>query len=518
MKNVVDAKESSFKDIIKKDIIKNVILMIFLFVAASAIGYLFEHIGVDETNIVVVYLLAVLVTAWLTQSFLFGMLSSLLATFLFSYLFTEPYNAFAVNDPNYIITFIIMTIAALITSTLTYHAKLAAKNAQEKEAETKAIYNLTNHLTDAKNIHDIAGIAVKVISSCFSCKAACLCFDESGMPEQSFIQQVSDDNHVRRAIADIQEYKHKIDGMRTGFDEGNEFFDWPIYGSETTLGVIRIPKENAQNMNEAQNRLLRAMIESTALAMDRFRSSEQRMKSREEIVKERYRGNLLRAISHDLRTPLSGIIGTAEMLADMTKSEESQHSLAEDIRKEADWLHSLVENILNLTRLQDGSLTLKKQMEAVEEIIGGAVAHMAKRAPDYDIRVSMPDELILVPMDAKLIEQALINLLDNAVNHSNSEGEISITVIKNESARHVKFMVQDRGTGIAMSDLPHIFQMFYTSHPNHADARHGIGLGLAICETIVKAHGGNIAAKNRADGLGAEFTFTLPMEEQDEPE
>lgn len=511
MNRIVDRKENR-----RKGIGKNIALMVFLFVAASAIGYLFQQINVAETNIVVVYLLAVLVTAWLTQSFLFGILSSLLATFLFSYLFTEPYYAFAVDDPNYLITFVTMTITALITGTLTSHAKLAAKQAQEKEAQAKAIYNLTNHLTDAKNIHEIAGIAVKSISACFACQAACLCFDESGMPEQSFIQQTSAHTQVHRTLPDIQEYKHTIDGIRTGFEEGEEFVDWPIYGSETTLGVIRIPKENAQTMHEAQNRLLRAMIESTALAMDRYRSSEQRMKSREEIVKERYRANLLRAISHDLRTPLSGIIGTAEMLADMTKAEEPQHSLAEDIRKEADWLHSLVKNILNLTRLQDGSLALQKQTEAVEEIIGGAVAHIAKRAPDYEIQVHVPDELLLVPMDAKLIEQVLINLLDNAVVHTSPGDEISITATKNEAQNHVRFTVRDGGAGIAAADLPHVFQMFYTSHTNHADARHGIGLGLAICETIVKAHGGSITAQNRPDGAGAEFTFTLPMQEDED--
>lgn len=496
-----------------KDIIKNAGLMLALFFASSAIGYLYSYAGFAESNIVAVYLLAVLLTAWLTRSFLFGFLSSLLAPFLFCCLFTEPYFAFEADDPDYIITFITMTVTAVITSTLTFHAKRSAEDAREKEAETKAIYNLTNHLTDAKNIHDIAGIAVKAISSCFSCKAACVCFDENGMPEQSFLQQVSENNQISREIPDIQEYKYKIDGVRTGFDEGEEFFDWPIYGSDMTLGVIRIPRDDAQSMNDAQGRLLRAMIESTALAMDRFRSRVQRIRSLEETARERYRGNLLRAISHDLRTPLSGIIGTSEMLMDMTSPQEPQYSLAKDIHREADWLHSLVQNILNLTRLQDGSLSLQKQMEPVEEIIGSAVAHIAKRAPEYEIHVNMPDEFILAPMDAKLIEQVLINLIDNAVIHSSPENEISITVVKNAQENAVGVAVRDRGTGIAESDLPHIFRTFYTSRPNPPDAGHGMGLGLAICETIVKAHGGSIEAKNRSDGAGAEFVFTLPLGE-----
>lgn len=488
-----------------------------IFAVSSGIGYVFRLLDFPETNIVVVYLLAVLVAAWLTESLVFGIVSSVVATFLFNYLFTEPYFAFAVNDPGYIITFIIMTITALITSTLTSHAKRSEKQAQEKETETKAIYNLTNHLTDARDIHDIAGISVKAISTCFACQAGCLCFDDAGMPEPSFIQQATDDHQVRREIKDAASYKRQIDGLRTAYDEGEEFYDWPIYGSETTLGVIRIPKDTARAMDAAQTGLLRSMIESTALAMDRFRSSEQRMKTRDDVVRERYRANLLRAISHDLRTPLSGIIGTSEMLIGMTERDDPRYALAEGIQTEAEWLHSLVENILHLTRLQDGSLAINKQMEAVEEVVGGAISHVAKRSPNHEILVSMPDELILVPMDAKLIQQVLINLLDNAIRHTDPQDEIEVLI---EPGIHVLTVtVRDRGTGIAAADLPNIFQMFFTSRAKHADAGHGIGLGLAICETIVRAHGGSIKAGNRTDGAGAEFVFTLPMEEdQDEPE
>lgn len=507
----------SGKSVLKKAFkagVKKAIITVGMFIVASAVGYLFIYFGYSDTNIVVFYLMAVLITVWLTRSFLSGVVSSLLATILFNYLFTDPYYAFAVNDRSYIIIFITMTATALITSTLTSHATLAAKAARAKEAETKAIYDLTNHLTDAENIHDIASIAVKTISACFSCNAACLCFDENDLPEPSFIQQVSSDRQIRREIANVREYKHKIEGMRTGLNKGEEFYDWPVYGREVTLGVVRIPQESARVMSDAQAGLLRSMIETTALAMDRFRSSEQQMKAREEIVKERYRANLLRAISHDLRTPLSCIIGTSEMLLHMTKPEDAQYSLAIDIHKEADWLYSMVENILNLTRLQDGRLELNKQMEAIEEIIGGAIGHIAKRSPGYEIHVKMPDELIMVPMDARLIEQVLVNLLDNAIKHSRPDGEICIAVEVEQSKKRLRLTVRDSGTGIAASALPHVFQMFYTSH--QADTGHGIGLGLAICETIVKAHGGIIEARNREDNVGAEFMFTLPLEDEND--
>jgi two-component system sensor histidine kinase KdpD len=409
-----------------------------------------------------------------------------------------------------------MTVTAFITSALTSKVKQNALEAQEKEAETSALFQLTNRLTDAADIYVIASITTDTISGIMNCRAACLCFDESGQPEQSFIQQQSAGKQVRRKVNDISEMKHRIEGLRTAFDVGEEFYDWPIYGREAILGVLRIPKETAVSMSEPLKRLLRSMIESAALAMDRFRSAQEQQRSREETVQERYRSNILRAISHDLRTPLSGIMGTSEMLMDMTNEEDPRYSLAQGIHKDADWLHSLVENILSLTRLQDGRLTITKLPEAAEEVIGGAVSHVMKRYPEYEIMVSVPEEVLIVPMDAKLIEQVLINLLDNAIKHTPPDCEISVSA--SEEKNTATFSVADRGCGIAVSELPNIFKMFYTTRSGEADAQRGVGLGLTICEAIVKAHGGIIEGHNRIDGQGTEFVFTLPMEVQNHGE
>jgi len=502
---------TAFKSKEYKNVLRYVLITVAMIAAATGIGWIFRTIGFPEANIVIVYLLSILMTARLTRGYVYGIAASVVATCAFNYFFTRPYYTLSVNDPSYLITFAIMTVTAFITSALTSKVKQNALRAQEKEAETSALFQLTNRLTDAIDISDIAGITTDTISGIMNCRAACLCFDESGQPEQSFIQQQSAGNQVRRKVDDTSEIRHRMEGLRTAYDVGEEFCDWPIYGRETILGVLRIPKETAVSMSEPQKRLLRSMIESAALAMDRFRSAQEQQKSREETEQERYRGNLLRAISHDLRTPLSGIMGTAEMLMDMTDTTDPRYSLAQGIHKDADWLHSLVENILSLTRLQDGKLTITKQPEAAEEVIGGAVSHIMKRYPEYEITVSVPEEVLIVPMDAKLIEQVLINLLDNAIKHSPPDCEISVSA--SEGKNTAIFSVADRGCGIAVSDLPHIFQMFYTTRSGEADAQRGVGLGLTICEAIIKAHGGTIEGRNRTDGQGAEFIFTLPMED-----
>lgn len=352
----------------KEPMLRQFLTMAGFLLLASAVGIIFREVKFQESNIVIVYMLSVLMTSRFTKGYVFGLTASVIATFLFNWLFTRPYYSFAVYNPGYLITFVIMTITAIFTSALTTRVKEDAVRAQEKEAE---------------------------------------------------------------------------------------------------------------------------------------------------IEQERYRGNLLRAISHDLRTPLSGIMGTSEMLIGMTDKDDPCHEMAVGIHKDADWLHSLVENILSLTRLQDGRLNIKKEPEALEEVIGGAIAVIEKRAPDHEIQVEMPEEFLLIPMDASLMEQVFVNLLDNAVKHSRPEEPVTVSVKAPEQEGMVTVTVVDRGEGISEEDLPKIFETFYTSSARETDSKQGIGLGLAICDTIIKAHGGTIKAGNRPDGKGATFTFTVPWNKEE---
>jgi two-component system, OmpR family, sensor histidine kinase KdpD len=487
----------------------HVILMLAFLGAATAVGYIFRYLGFHEANYVIVYLLAVLLTAWKTSGYLYGILASIVATFSFNFFFTVPYFTFAVHDPGYLVTFAVMTITAIITSTLTSLAKRNSQEAREKEAETKAVYNLTYRLSDAKNMKEITDIILKAISEYLYCSAELLDIGGKDMPEYHLLKPVQTGPQI--SSGDFPERKNSFVRLQDGIYADEAY--WPIIGRESLLGIVRIPRENALLMGEAQNRLMRSMMETTAMAMERLQSAELNIKTRELAEQERYRGNLLRAISHDLRTPLSGIIGTSEILMAMTNQDDPRYSLSKDIYTSADWLHAMVENILSLTRLQDGKLMLDKQSEAAEEVVGGAVNQVLAHAPGYDITVKAPNELLLVPMDAKLIKQVLINLLDNAIKHTASDGEITASV--DADTHFAYFTIRDSGSGIDENDLPHIFEMFYTTKSKLTDAKLGIGLGLAICDAIVKAHGGSITARNRPDCSGAEFIFTLPLEEKE---
>jgi len=261
---------------------------------------LFRSIGFLEVNIVIIYILSVLLTARFTHGYVYGIMASLAASVTFNFVFTEPYFALSVNNPSDFVTFAVMTITAIVTCALTSKAKQSALEALENESETRALCRLTNQLTDAASIHDIASVAAGAISEVLGCRATVMCFDENGKPEDSFIQQSNNHTQNLRQASEAEEIKRRIE--QTQYVAGDEFYDWPIHGREALLGTLYIPRITA--MTKSQTRLIHSMIESTALAMDRLRSVQARIKSTEEAAQERYRGNLLRAISHD-RWPVS---------------------------------------------------------------------------------------------------------------------------------------------------------------------------------------------------------------------
>ncbi len=229
-----------------------------------------------------------------------------------------------------------------------------------------------------------------------------------------------------------------------------------------------------------------------------------------EAEKEKMRANLLRAISHDLRTPLTGIIGNSSTYLDNAKyiSDEEKTEIVSHIYDDSNWLLNMVENLLSVTRIHGENMKVITSLESVEEVVSEAVIRLKKRYPDSSVIAAVPDELIMVPMDAILIEQVIINLLENAVVHANSREAIECTV--HDDGKHVIFIIKDYGVGIDKHKLPYIFDGNVYEASSSADSRKGMGIGLSICKTIITAHHGSISAGNHS--RGAEFIFSLPKE------
>lgn len=249
------------------------------------------------------------------------------------------------------------------------------------------------------------------------------------------------------------------------------------------------------------------------LTLESQRKEKEALEEKQEVIveseKEKMRGNLLRAISHDLRTPLTAILGSASVIRDSENiSEETVKELADGIYNDSNWLIRMVENLLYVTRISGEGTKLKKAEEVVEEIVGEAVGRVKHKYPEADIKIKIPDELLIVPMDSMLIEQVLINLIENSLKYAEDNSRVWVDVWENDGK--VYFKVSDRGKGIPESMMKNLFNMGKANQDTRNSR--GMGIGLCLCKSIINSHGGNIEAENNEYG-GASFTFWLNIEE-----
>lgn len=237
---------------------------------------------------------------------------------------------------------------------------------------------------------------------------------------------------------------------------------------------------------------------------------------RMEAEMEKLRANLLRSISHDLRTPLTSIVGSSSLLLESNALEQTQRNeLLAEIHKDARWLTRITENILSITKFSGTSVHLHKEHEVIEEIVSSAIVKSRKNHPDIPVYVKKPDEILLAPMDGMLIEQVLLNLLDNAVVHGKHVSTIEVHIFKEHERIHIR--VSDDGCGIQSSLFPHLFDGYVSAYKENTDDTRSMGIGLSVCRSIVQAHNGEINAYNNENG-GASFEFWLPSEEVEEYE
>ena len=237
---------------------------------------------------------------------------------------------------------------------------------------------------------------------------------------------------------------------------------------------------------------------------------------RHEAEMEKMRANLLRSVSHDLRTPLTSIVGSSSVLLENKDLSASQREeLLSEINKDARWLARITENILSVTKFSGTKVHIRKESEVVEEIVSSAIVKSRKNHPDIPVTVTKPDEILLAPMDATLIEQVLLNLLDNAAVHGRHTTRIHVQIFRHQKQVHIR--VCDNGDGIPENVFPHLFDGYASAHRKNTDDTRSMGIGLSVCQSIVHAHDGQIHAKNDKNG-GACFEFWLPADEVNEYE
>lgn len=473
-------------------------------------------LNIGNQIIITVYILAVLIVSRTTKGYVYGVAASVLSVLSFNFFFTEPYYTFDTIQPEYPITFFIMLIVALTTSALTVRVKTQAQFAVERERRTEVLYEINKKLLVTRGLKNITVLTNEYITKIFERSAIFYTMD-IGNGSNSTMTQFSPDeadslllSEDERAVAHWVFINQKNAGAGTDTLMGTGAFYMPIISQGKVLGVIGLSCAKGK-LNQSNRLFLQMIMSQVAMAIERQLLTDEQRQMLIDSEKEKMKSNLLRAISHDLRTPLTCISGAVSAILESgdTMDKATHDKFLANIREDSQWLIRMVENILSVTRINEGVANVSKVPEAAEEIVAEAVSRIKKRFPERKIIVKVPEELLMVPMDGTLIEQVLINLLENAVKHSKDDTSIETTV--KMRGNEAVFEVIDNGEGIAEQDFPYLFDSYVPNRPKSSDSKRGMGIGLSICMSIIKAHQGKMEAVNKKEG-GAIFRFTLPLE------
>ncbi|MBN2050462.1 MAG: DUF4118 domain-containing protein [Spirochaetales bacterium] len=467
----------------------------FILCGVTAIAFAFQSLGFSDANLIMVFIFGVVLTSVRTGR-LFGVAASILSVFLFNFFFTEPRYTFAVNDTQYIFTFVVMLAVALIISALTVREKNQAKQAAEREQRANVLFRVSRALLASGSPDAICRKALEQINDTIP-GVPVIILEGSAQTPSSVLYPGEGEEPVTEEPA---------------------AFQIPIRGSEGHYGYLSIHSiEKNCILSKEEESLLQTFAAQISLALDRERILTKHEEAKVRAENDKLRLTILRSISHDFRTPLAGITGASSTLLSDNDSleDDTRNDLLKSIHDEATWLSHMVENILSLTRVQSAGGVIRKVPEVLDDVLLSAVQRIRGWLGEHELEVQPPSEVVLVPMEGTLIEQVLINLLTNAIQHT-PEGTnivVSAGVLKEEEKALVEFSVEDNGPGIPDVSIPTIFDLFKQSQVSRSKNARGAGLGLGICRAVVEAHGGRITASNKPEG-GARFSFTLPMEDE----
>jgi two-component system sensor histidine kinase KdpD len=497
----------------KHGTIYKVIIMALIMLLCTMISAAFFHIKMFESNIVMIYLLGILIFSCLAEGYIFSIASSICAVLLYNFFFTDPYYTFKVNNPDYLITFVVMFIVGFITSMLTIRVKMERQHVVEREQYISSLYLIEKKLLNVKSKEDLANTSAEEISKYLGADVVIQFFDSDG-------RLLCRDVHGSEKFDKEADQSACMEAFRTAspcgrgttlFSDAEAYYQ-PIISQSGVLGVIGISLSLETDFTYMQSTFMDVILPQITVVLERQNIAEKQQQVQIEMQKERLRADMLRSISHDFRTPLAGIMGLASTAVDNYEkiSDEVRKNFMHSIYEDADWLNELLENILQTTRFEEGKVKLNVEEEAAEEIIIDAVTHVKKHASNYNISVKIPDEIILIRVDGILIRQVIVNLLNNAISYSTEDVEIVVSLYRQEN--RVVFEVTDNGSGILPEDLPHVFDRYYCRNTSN---RKGMGLGLALCKSIVEAHGGKISIMNH-DPHGTIVSFYVISRETKE--
>ena len=479
-------------------------------VAAAALLALPLRGLVNTIDVAMVFLLAVVVVA-ARSSRAPTLLATALAILAFDVLFVPPYYRLTVEDADYFLTFAVMLIVALLMSGLTVRIRRQAREARWREREARARLELNQALGSATDSPGVLGVLLDRLQRLLGGAGRIVVTDPVG-PEPPVWPEdgVFGDPEVRM-IASLAWHRREITGRGTTHGPDADAVVLPVVIREGVAAAIVFPADGALDTSPATLALAGALLEQGGTVLDRASIAERHDAARIAVAAEQLRTSLLSSLSHDLRTPLANIEGAASSLLEdgAVLRPEVRHELAEGILGESRRMHRLVVNLLDMVRVESGTLAVSRSWQPVEEALGVALIRMDERLAGREVSTDLPADLPLVPIDELLVEQVFINLLENALRHTPPGTPIRVSAWRDGEGIVVE--VADRGPGIPKGQEELVFRKFHRAEaPDRPSPTEGSGLGLTICRGIVSAHGGRIWVEPRPGG-GAAFRFTLPI-------
>lgn len=494
-----------------KDVIRTV-SVIALFTLISAVLTAF---GINSQNIIILYILGILIITRITSRHVYSIVASILFVLIDNYFFLEPRFSLLVNQRDYPITLTIMLLTAFITSTTMVRIKSQVEFSENREQRTEVLYEINKKLLVTRGLENIIDHTNEYIVNIFGRSVIFYTVDpQEGAKGILKLAKEEEDasffyTKQETEVAHWVFVNQKRAGAGTDTLTSAKAYYMPVIFQGNVLGVLGVSCSNGLRFDQSKRAFMRRVASLVAMALERQRLSDEQRSILVETEKEKMRSNLLRAISHDLRTPLTAILGASSAILENKDSldQETKQQLIFHIKEDSQWLIRMVENLLSVTRINEDTANVTKTPEAAEEIIAAAIGRIRKRFPEQKIQVTVPDELLMVPMDATLIEQVIINLIENAIKHSS---ETLVEVSLEKEGEYAVIEVRDNGEGIPEQDFPYLFETYVPNGKRTSDSSRGMGIGLSICMSIIKAHQGKIEAYNREEN-GAVFRFMLPV-------
>jgi two-component system sensor histidine kinase KdpD len=495
-------------------LVKNILKVALILLITTGLSFLVDEFGFRVDTILLLYVAGILLINLATRSLSFGMISSVISVLIFNFFFIEPRYTLMISDPNYYMSIAIFFVVAFIINTLSSRLQKQMIASTLNESRINTLYEMSKTLLNLHSIDEIAKYEAELLQKYFGRRTAILL--QMGKKTQPFGDSL---------LFPWESHETELEWCSRHFSvcgHGEEqfpeltvkLFPFKIKSAKQATGLIVIDCGSAPLSKEEQY-FIEMNTRHLMLSLEREVLATQKELSALQIEKEKIKSSLLSSISHDLRTPLTGLSTGSSYLIDNYDaiSDGERKNLLADFNNETLYLAEFVENLLNLTRIDSNKLVVSKKPEIIEDLLSEILTRIRGRLGKHKMTVKSPDAVLFVDCDSQLLMQVLINLIDNAIRHTREDCQITIGYyVKNNKA---VFEISDDGGGIPEEKISRLFRKDPFDQFENADKSKGSGLGLTITQAIVEAHGGTIHAFNNEAG-GATFVFNIPYREEGE--